>query len=1084
MAQRRLLVVPFGLTLAALVAVGCSDNSGTTKSGTPTPTPVPTTTTTPTNDVGVIDNGFESDDPSSGNSSGGGMGSSGSSGTSGDSNAGAASSSSSSSGSSGSSGTSGGTSSSSGGDSASRAIEEANIVELDGTTLYALSQYGGLAAIDVSDPSHLKLLGRHRTDGQPFEMYVQNHHAYVEMNDFGHWDQDANDGYGQWVETSELLDFDVTNPATINEVGRYDVPGDVSDSRLVGNVLYLVTFQDGYCWECGQLPSTIVTSFDVAAGGFSEVDQTAFTAPDDSYSWWQRSVSATNQRLYIGGPRWDWSQTNTGSVIQVVDISDPSGKMTRGADVQVAGMINNRWQMDEDEGVLRVISQFENWWWNGNSDFNPRVQTFTVNSSSSIVPLGQTELQMPNPESLQSVRFDGTRAYAITSQMTDPLYTVDLSVPSAPKQAATLQMPGTIFYMEPHGDRLVGFGYDSANSWSGHLAVSLFDVTNLSNPTMLSRVSFGSTGGSIDEDIDRIHKAVQVLDDAQTILVPFASYGYWDGASCEVPQSGIQIIDYTKSGLSLRGLAPHHGQPRRAMLLPNNTLLGMSDRSVTTFDITNRDNPTQKNELDLSNPAYRMVETPTHIAAMTSDWWTGEAILAFTPKANADDANASGKVSLTSLAPTNQQTCTGADGYTDWYDARLFASGTTVWVAVPTYNYDYNAPSAGRVVVATIDASNPANPHIVGSTSIPLSRASYGWGYYDYYDGGCAVGIDGYDFYEYGGWYGSIIGAGDSFVQVGNKLAYLEVLTDYIDQYGEPYPEYGQTDSTREYHWQYHRNLHVVDLSDPTRPTHEAPIALGDSRGSTPLQVMNGVVMTSRWVPSNNPGKVKFYVDRVNLVGPTTQLASVNVPGSLLSTDALSSRLVLSDYHVTRTAASSWDDCYDVSWNSWFDYDKQECVVMNRDFKLADLAGTKVSLRQTYAPPSQNIGGIVTADDRIYITHYPVYDYRNYQQPVNGPWNPPLLEQGGLWAIGGIRAGTLQLASSLDGDANWPLAANGNKVALYLDSGMAVYDTSTFTPTITTDAKLRGWGYTSYVLLAPDHAVASLGEWGLETFKW
>ena len=43
---------------------------------------------------------------------------------------------------------------------------------------------------------------------------------------------------------------------------------------------------------------------------------------------------------------------------------------------------------------------------------------------------------------------------------------------------------------------------------------------------------------------------------------------------------------------------------------------------------------------------------------------------------------------------------------------------------------------------------------------------------------------------------------------------------------------------------------------------------------------------------------------------------------------------------------------------------------------------------------------------------------------------------------------------------------------------MAVYDTSTFTPTITSDAKLRGWGYTSYVLLSQDSAVASLGEWG------
>ena len=274
-------------------------------------------------------------------------------------------------------------------------------------------------------------------------------------------------------------------------------------------------------------------------------------------------------------------------------------------------------------------------------------------------------------------------------------------------------------------------------------------------------------------------------------------------------------------------------------------------------------------------------------------------------------------------------------------------------------------------------------------------------------------------------------------------------------------------------------------MTNPANPVHEAPIALGDSLGTTPLTVMNGVVMTTRWVPSNNPGKVKFYVDRVSLVGQTHQLASINTPGSLLAADGPSSRLVLSDYHVTRQPTPDYADCYsNGSYNSWFDYQTNECVSLYRDFKLADLAGTKVTQRQVYAPPSQNIGGIQTADDRIYITHYPVYDEYNYEAPANGPWNPPRIEQGGLWAIGGIRAGNLTLASSLDGDAEWPLAANGTKVALYLDSGMAVYDTATFTPTIASDAKLRGWGYTSYVLLSQDDAVASLGDWGLQTLRW
>ncbi|MBX3227232.1 MAG: beta-propeller domain-containing protein [Labilithrix sp.] len=1044
----------------------------------PGPGPGPTTKhpIDPTSNVEVVDNGFESDSPNGQYSS-----SSGSSGSSGsNSNDGSA----------GSSSSSGGASSGGpappAGESASRAIQEADIVKLDGNRLYALSQYGGLAVVDVSDPTHLRLLGRKRTDGVPFEMYVENGRAHVMLNDFGRWIQDGRGG--KWVQTSELLELDVTNPAKITEVGHYDVPGSIADSRLVGSSLYLVTFENGYCWNCNELPSTTVTSFAVGGTSVAKIDQIAFRAPRKDYSWWQRSVSATNQRMYIGGPSWDWSggDANRGSVIQVVDISDMSGKLKRGADVAIAGSINSRWQMDEHEGVLRVVSQYGNGWWGPNGTINPRVQTFTVTSAASITPLGQTELILPEPESLRSVRFDGVRGYAITAQQTDPLYTIDLSNPAQPKQAAALEMPGWIFHMEPRGDRLVGFGYDQMN-WGGKLAVSLFDVSDLENPTMLTRVAFGS-GGHIAADADRIHKAIRVLDEEGTILVPFASYGRWDGATCEQAQNGIQIIDYAKTGLTLRGLAPNRGQPKRAMVLPGGRLLGMSDRNVTTFDIAKRDAPARLDELDLSNPAYRMVETPTHIAAITNDWWSGEAMLALTPKDNADDANAVGKVSLAELAAPQQQCSYGYSSWTAWYDARLFSRGSTVWMTLPVYKYDYQSTDAGHVIVAAIDTSNPAAPKIVGRTSVPLTRPVYGgYGYY----GGCGVGLDGYGFY--GGYYnGGLVGSGDAYVQVGSKLAYLEVVTEYVDENGRPYePDYyGSSSSSgsggpkKEYHYEYRRKLHVIDFADPTQLVHERPVVLPPSLGTTPLHVMGTTVLTSRWVPSpTTKGKVRFYMDRVNLAGTTKQLATVNVPGSLLHVDAPSSRIVTTDYRVTRTPATDYSQC-DWYTRGWFDWENSACVRVARDFKLADVTDTKVTLRQTYTPPSQHFWGVQLAEDRIYVTHERIYDYRNYNPGPGGYYDPPVLEEGGLWAIGGLRAGKLGIVSELVGQARWPLAASGAKVALWQENGIGVYDTTSATPKLLSSSELRGYGYSWHVLLGPDRGIASLGEWGLQTLRW
>jgi hypothetical protein len=92
---------------------------------------------------------------------------------------------------------------------------------------------------------------------------------------------------------------------------------------------------------------------------------------------------------------------------------------------------------------------------------------------------------------------------------------------------------------------------------------------------------------------------------------------------------------------------------------------------VTSFDISSRDVPKKRNE------------TPNHVASITRDGWSGEAMLSLTPKANADDANAVGKISLASLAPPSAQTCAGPQGWAAWYEARLFSNGAYVYVVVP-----------------------------------------------------------------------------------------------------------------------------------------------------------------------------------------------------------------------------------------------------------------------------------------------------------------------------------------------------------------------------------------------------------------
>jgi hypothetical protein len=328
---------------------------------------------------------------------------------------------------------------------------------------------------------------------------------------------------------------------------------------------------------------------------------------------------------------------------------------------------------------------------------------------------------------------------------------------------------------------------------------------------------------------------------------------------------------------------------------------------------------------------------------------------------------------------------------------------------------------------------------------------------------------------------GALVGSGEGVVQLGSKLAYLEV-----DQ--TPFT-IDLADGSKRYDTKWTRKLHVVDFAAPAAPVVHAGIDLGESYGAAPLHLQNGVVMTSRWVRSaTNANKVRFFADRVDLNGAAPlHLPSVNTPGSLILADAASNRLVTTDYTATRKAATSWSDCQsNTGAQAYFDYDAKECVAITRSFKLSDVAGTRVSLHQTFTPPSQNIAGVLVSDDRVYVTRYARYDYgTSYTPNADGMYpEPAILEEGGLWAIGGVRAGQLSIVSQVDGDANWPLAAHGTKVALYTQGGLAVYDTATAIPRLVNETNLRGYGYSSHVLLGDDRAVCSLGEWGLQTISY
>jgi hypothetical protein len=523
-----------------------------------------------------------------------------------------------------------------------RTVAEADIVELGGKYLYAMSKSGTLAIVDVSVPGKLTLVGTMTLPGVPFEMYERGSYLIAMCNgvtgpdggspvpipDAGGLDAAPDaasplspDG-GPAITVSAasvaafrdpnsavVLALDVTVPSNVKTTATFQVPGKIADSRTIGDVLYLTTYENGLCDGCAGGAQTVVTTFDFSdPTRMQRIDQITFlsNAPAEyNLAWgmaWQRSIVATPDRLYLGG------QANVDpvnpyglseGVIDVLDVSDPKGHLGRGAHITIPGPILSRWQMDESNGVLRVISE-QGAGFTGNGTASPEVDTFTIQSTASFVPLGKTTLQLPRQEGLRTVQFDGPRAYAITFNQTDPLFTIDLSNPATPQQRGDLSMPGWMFYLQPMGTQVIGLGVDRTDP-NGNLNVSLFDVTDLAAPTMLTRVPFGSLGVGEDyqilnyelpEDQDNIQKAFRVFPDG-LVAVPFSTSGTDGQFGCSGnAASGVQLMQLSGSTLTKHAVLPVPGNPKRALELTGE-LLAVSDSDVRAFSLASLDSVSQ-----------------------------------------------------------------------------------------------------------------------------------------------------------------------------------------------------------------------------------------------------------------------------------------------------------------------------------------------------------------------------------------------------------------------------------------------------------------------------------------------------------
>lgn len=265
-------------------------------------------------------------------------------------------------------------------------------------------------------------------------------------------------------------------------------------------------------------------------------------------------VYADTDSLYLATRHWWWwprlGQRDF-SYLFKLDTSDPSRARFVAAG-GVEGYIINQFAMDEHEGHLRVASTLservpdlenpDNEW--GRVETRNRV-TVLGERGGRLVLTGQTP-DLAVGERIQSARFIGDKGYVVTFLQIDPLFTLDLSDPSAPRVVGELKIPGFSSYIHPLGeDHLLTIGVHVPDPGQGgqvdwqerRMKLSIFDVSDLANPREAHTELVGTAHGYSEAVWE--HKAFNFFAERGLLAIPFADFrpgeaSYWDNFVSDV----------------------------------------------------------------------------------------------------------------------------------------------------------------------------------------------------------------------------------------------------------------------------------------------------------------------------------------------------------------------------------------------------------------------------------------------------------------------------------------------------------------------------------------------------------------------
>ncbi|MFC4713184.1 beta-propeller domain-containing protein [Planococcus dechangensis] len=468
-------------------------------------------------------------------------------------------------------------------------IDEGDIVKTDGEYLYSISE-SQVAVTDIRNPENMEVAAIVELEGEtyPNELFLTDETLVVIASRYSQMETEVGgemDSFMPYFGVTVVLLYDITAPGSPELIREFGNEGSFNSARLSGSTLYYVSnvFPDYWVLEeepevelrprlfdsqmdsklapmpyedITILPGTMEGSYSIITAMDLEEPQTNRISTKGFLGGSER-MYMNEEHLYLTASAYQaaengfentmmWVPQQADTEIFKFDLSGISVNFL--ASARVPGALLNQFSMDEFEGHFRLATT-EGVMWAPTSV--PKNHLYILDEE--LVQVGSVEDLAPD-ERIYSVRFIGSTAYMVTFRETDPLFVIDVSNPVSPSVLGELKIPGFSNYLHPLGDHhLIGFGYETKvepvkdgepRIVTGGMKISLFDVTDLANPTEADTEIIGGPGTYSALQYD--HRALFSYDQQSLFGFPVSIY----------KGDGTNYIEFESEGALLYSITP------------------------------------------------------------------------------------------------------------------------------------------------------------------------------------------------------------------------------------------------------------------------------------------------------------------------------------------------------------------------------------------------------------------------------------------------------------------------------------------------------------------------------------------------